>query len=63
MNMSALSSSIPVLSNWQIIVPDFGELAGPFQIVSLEYAGQHDGEVTFELALESAGQISFTGNA
>lgn len=48
---------------WQIVVPDFGDIQGSFQIVLLEYAGQHDGEVTFDLALESAGEISFTGAA
>lgn len=47
--------------NWQVIVPDFGDLAGAFQIVSLEYAGQYNNEVTFDLALESAGEITFTG--
>jgi len=47
--------------NWQIIVPDFGSISGLFQIVSLEYSGQHDGEVSFELALESAGAIDFSG--
>jgi len=46
---------------WQVVVPDFGTLTGPFQIASLEFAGRHDGEVTFDLALESAGQISFAG--
>ncbi len=45
---------------WQIIIPDFGIVEGAFQIVSLEYAGQHDGEVTFDIALESAGEITFT---
>ncbi|MEM7214842.1 MAG: phage major tail protein, TP901-1 family [Pseudomonadota bacterium] len=45
--------------SWQIVIPGFGEVTGPFQIVSLEYSGLHDGEVTFELALESAGEISF----
>lgn len=44
---------------WQIIIPDFGVVEGPFQIISLEYAGQHDGEVTFDIALESAGEIIF----
>lgn len=48
---------------WQIIIPDFGSVEGAFQIVSLEYAGQHDGEVTFDIALESAGEITFTGNS
>lgn len=45
--------------SWQVVIPDFGTVAGPFQITALEYAGTHDGEVTFELALESAGQLSF----
>lgn len=45
--------------DWQIVVPDFGTIAGPFQITSLEYAGDHQGEVTFNLALTSAGALSF----
>jgi TP901-1 family phage major tail protein len=48
------------ISNWQLSVPDFGVVQGAFQITSLEYTGTHDGEVTFEMALESAGPISFT---
>lgn len=44
---------------WQAIVPGFGTVEGPFQITSLEYSGTHDGEVTFETALESAGALSF----
>ncbi|MEL7466091.1 MAG: phage major tail protein, TP901-1 family [Pseudomonadota bacterium] len=43
----------------QVVVPDFGELTGPFQITSLEYAGAHDGEATFEASLASAGALSF----
>ncbi|MBL0371074.1 phage major tail protein, TP901-1 family [Rhizobium sp. KVB221] len=45
--------------NWQIVVPDFGTVTGPFQITALEYSGQHNGEVMFDLALESAGQPAF----
>lgn len=45
---------------WQVIIPDFGTLEGPFQVTALEYAGRHDGEVTYELALESAGEVTFT---
>lgn len=45
--------------NWQIVVPDFGLVSGAFQITALEYGGTHDGEVTFEIALESAGPVSF----
>jgi len=49
-----------VQRDWQVIVPDFGTVEGPFQVSTLEYGGQHDGEMTFDLALESAGQLSFT---
>jgi TP901-1 family phage major tail protein len=44
----------------QIVIPDFGTVEGPFQIASLELSGAHDGEVAFEIALESAGELSFT---
>lgn len=47
------------IAGWQLAVPDFGTVAGPFQITALEYTGNHDGEVAFEIALESAGQIQF----
>jgi TP901-1 family phage major tail protein len=43
----------------QIVIPDFGTIEGAFQIGALEFAGQHDGEVTFEIALESAGALAF----
>ncbi len=48
------------IADWQLAVPDFGTVEGPFQITSLEYTGSHDGEVTFEIALESAGAVGFT---
>lgn len=44
---------------WQLLIPDFGTVGGPFQITALDYSGAHDGEVLFELALESAGALSF----
>jgi TP901-1 family phage major tail protein len=47
------------IRDWQITVPDFGALTGPFQITALEFAGEHNGEVAYQLALESAGQIAF----
>lgn len=49
-----------LVRDWQVILPGLGTLAGPFQIVGLDYAGDHDGEVTFEIALESAGLLTFT---
>lgn len=45
---------------FQIIIPDFGTMEGTFQVTSLEYAGSHDGEATYEIALASAGFIAFT---
>jgi TP901-1 family phage major tail protein len=47
------------IRSWQLILPDFGTVEGPFQIVALEFSADHAGEVTFELALESAGQLGF----
>jgi TP901-1 family phage major tail protein len=47
------------IRDWQVVVPDFGTIAGPFQITALEYSGSHDGEVVYEIALESAGALSF----
>ncbi|WP_336065851.1 phage major tail protein, TP901-1 family [Nitratireductor rhodophyticola] len=47
------------VAGWQLAIPDFGVVSGPFQITALEYGGNHDGEVTFEIALESAGAVSF----
>ena len=49
--------------SWQIIIPDFGTIEGPFQITSLEYAGEHNGEVSFEMALESGGELIFSAAA
>ncbi len=48
-----------VIRNWQIIVPDFGTISGPFQITALEFSGNHDNEVSFEIGLESAGELVF----
>jgi len=45
--------------NWQLVIPGFGTVSGPFQASALEYSGQHNGEVMFELALESAGALTF----
>jgi TP901-1 family phage major tail protein len=47
------------IRDWQVIVPDFGTVEGPFQIAAFELTGRHDGEVTFELSLESAGELTF----
>lgn len=46
---------------FQLVIPDFGRIEGPFQVVELEYAGDHDGEAAFRLSLESAGALTFNG--
>jgi TP901-1 family phage major tail protein len=48
-----------IIRDWQVIIPDFGTVEGPFQISSFELTGRHDGEVAFEIALESGGELTF----
>ncbi|MBO9435409.1 phage major tail protein, TP901-1 family [Ruegeria sp. R13_0] len=45
---------------FQVIIPDFGIVEGPFQVSSIEYAGSHNGEATYEMSMASAGALSFT---
>ncbi|MEP3441571.1 MAG: phage major tail protein, TP901-1 family [Sulfitobacter sp.] len=45
--------------NFQVIIPDFGTVQGAFQVTSPEYAGQLNGEATYELSLASAGELQF----
>ncbi|MFT4097202.1 MAG: phage major tail protein, TP901-1 family [Rhodoblastus sp.] len=47
------------IRNWQIVIPDFGIISGFFQISSLDWRGEHASEVTFDIALESAGALTF----
>jgi TP901-1 family phage major tail protein len=46
--------------DFQVIIPDFGIVEGPFQVTALEYSGSHNGEATYELSLASAGALAFT---
>jgi len=48
------------IRSWQVVIPDFGTVEGPFQINTLELTGRHDGEVGFEISLESAGELAFS---
>jgi TP901-1 family phage major tail protein len=50
------------IAGYQIVIPSFGVVQGPFQITSLEFAGEHNGEMTYEMSLESAGEISFAAD-
>jgi len=53
------SAQTPAFNNYQVIIPDFGTMTGSFMIASLEYAGEHNGEVTYSITLESDGYITF----
>jgi TP901-1 family phage major tail protein len=48
---------------YQIVIPAFGTVQGPFQITSLEFAGEHNGELTYDMTLESAGELNFAAIA
>lgn len=48
------------IPDFQVVIPDFGVVEGPFQITGLEYAGSHNGEATYEVTLSSAGVLGFT---
>jgi len=49
------------LAHWQIAIPSFGTVTGPFKIAQLQYDGPFDGEVKLSLSLASAGQLTFAG--
>ncbi|MEN8888630.1 MAG: phage major tail protein, TP901-1 family [Celeribacter marinus] len=51
-----------LVPNFQVIIPDFGLVEGPFQITAIEYAGSHNGEATYELSMASAGQMTFVAD-
>jgi TP901-1 family phage major tail protein len=46
--------------SYQIVIPDFGTMQGAFQLTNLEFAGEHNGELTYDVAMESAGEVTFT---
>ena len=48
-----------LIRNWQVVIPDFGTITGPFQISSLDWRGEHAAEITFDIGLESAGALTF----
>jgi len=48
------------LCDWQIVIPSFGMVAGPFKVTSLQYDGPYDGELKLSLSLASAGALTFT---
>lgn len=45
--------------SFQVVIPDFGVIEGPFQLTSIEYSGEYDGEAVYEMSMASAGALSF----
>lgn len=48
------------MPRFQVVVPSFGVIEGPFLISSLEYSGSHNGEASYEITMASAGYLLFT---
>lgn len=48
------------IPRFQVIIPDFGVVEGGFQITSIEYSGQYDGEAGYELSMSSASALTFS---
>lgn len=46
------------LHNYEVTIPDFNTLTGLFLLTQLDYEGEHDGEVTYSMSLESGGVIT-----
>ena len=45
---------------FQVIIPNFGVIEGPFQISAIEYSGSYNGEATYDMTMASAGVLIFT---
>jgi TP901-1 family phage major tail protein len=44
----------------RMTMPDFGTFVGNFHVGSVSYAGEHDGEATYDMSFESAGEITWS---
>jgi len=53
------SAQTAAFETFQFLVPNLGTYTGAFNITSLEYAGEYNGEVTYSMSFESAGYITF----
>jgi len=54
----ALDSSV---NNYQIVFESGDMFEGGFQVTTLEYSGDYNGERTYNMALESSGPVVFSG--
>jgi TP901-1 family phage major tail protein len=51
------------LWNYQVVFDGGRTYEGPFQVTSVEYSGEHNGEHTYSVELESGGDISISPSA
>lgn len=49
------------IANYELAFGSNDKLSGPFLITRYERGGDHDAEEVYELTLESAGAVTFTG--
>ena len=54
------SAQTPAFENFEFYIPTFFKFRGAFQITSLEYAGEYNGEATYSMSFESSGIIAVT---
>ena len=48
------------IHDYRFTIPSFGTIQGDYQVTALDYAGEHNGEATFSMTFESAGQLTWT---
>lgn len=51
------------VDQYGMVVGDIGSFEGNFQITGFEASGEHNGEVTYSITLESGGEVTFTASA
>lgn len=47
------------IEDYQFIIPDFGTIEGAFQVTAIDYAGEYNGEATYSMTFESAGELTW----
>lgn len=48
------------IRNWRLTIPSFYRIVVQMSVTSIEYAGEHNGEVTYSISLNSAADPAFT---
>ena len=48
------------IADYRFVIPSFGRIQGDFQVTAIDYAGEHNGEATYSMTFESAGELTWT---